>query len=1238
MDRLLKRYLFLILAVLTFITAGFFEHRLLHKHPEQMLLKKFQEELFDREKDLKIRLDEITGIVSDTSFKGDYIGRLNKYDQSLEKHGFGFLVYKNGELKYWSDRLVSFNSFPVTHQKEERLIKLPNGYYLLNQVITKDQTIVGLILIKNDYSHENEYLQNTFQKSFNLPEDYIISTKKEGNGYPITASDGKYLFSIEPAGKILCTKAQLVCPGILYIISLILILLFARCEFKKSNHPIAFKLLVLAGALFIFYWLHIVFQFPKVFYVIGFFTPEQFGYSIWLPSLGDYLLATLFFFFWALNFGYDADIKFLTRGIHLHTDYVALFILFILGCLYLLVNSFILILIENSSFSFSLNHIVELSVQSVIAYFSIALLLLGLAVISVRIIDDIRSIMPRNRIIIFTLSVALLLAGLQYLILAGISYLVLGLFFAFILMLLLFSKAYLRNFTLSYLITIISLFAVYSLFIVYKTVTAKEREEQRTYAFTLVSEHDPQAEIDLTRIQDQIKHDSIIPKLLITPFDNEQEVQHYITNKYFGGYFRKYDIQVVLCTKSTILDIQPDHESAPCYPFFDESIDRDGLQVEGTNFYFMDNMNGRITYLGKIRYPYRITNDTTGITVYIELNSSLVSEGIGYPELLLDRAMKKPESYQRFDYAKYSAGQLVDTHGDFAYNQHISSYNLGDEEYTYKKWGGYEHIIYHTRGDNYVIVSREIYGLVAYLISFPYLFVFYFLLTILLLLAGSRFIRKKSLTFDFRFKVQASIISTVLLSLIIVAVGTVFYNIDTYNTKHREDLDEKMKSIAAEIEMSKDRLKNLTDANQEWLYNDLIDLSNVFRTDVNIYGTDGELIASSRPEIYEQGLISRRINSEAYYALFHQYETSHFQPENIGSLSYLSAYQPVIDDNGDYLGFINLPYFTRQDKYSQEITTVIVAFINLYVIFFLASLIVAVFVSNQITKPLTLIRENLRKIELGKRSEPINYVKNDEIGSLVKEYNRKVDELAASAELLARSERETAWREMAKQIAHEIKNPLTPMKLNIQNLQRKKGNPEELEESVEKVSQLLIEQIDNLSSIATEFSNFAKIPTARNQIFNLAAQLRKAIDLFETEDKSIISLNIENSEDISVKADRDQFSRAILNLIKNAIQAIPPTQEAKINILLNRQGHNARIMVSDNGSGIAKELQDKLFSPSFTTKSGGMGLGLAIVKNIVENFRGRIWFKTRLGIGTTFFIEIPVYEEEENDEDNGIKR
>ena len=1238
MDSTFKKNIFLVLAILLLIIAGILETGYLRKHPEVSLIEEFQQELNRKEIKLNDYIDEISTIVSADSFKGDYLGQLHQYGPYMEEGGYGFLVFEGSELKYWSDRTISFYDYLPETESNEKLVVLPNGYYLQEKAESGAYSIIGLILIKYNYPHVNEYLRNSFRNSFNLPDSYGITEEKGQNSFPVYSKSGSYLFSVQPVGEVLCTKGQLFYPGVLYLLALFLLMVYGRYLFKYSNRPVVFRLFVLAAALFCVYWMHVLFNFPKVFYILDFFSPGHFGYSIWLPSLGDYAIVTLFFFYWALNLSLDLDFEKLIKESLMPPRLVVVIIFLALGGLFLLINNFIGILVENSSISFSLNHIIELSSQSVIAYFSIAFQMLGLAVITVKVVEDTRKVVPRKTLIASVITVTFLLAILQLLVLVQVSLPVLILFLAFLIILVFFTIEYLYRYSLSYLIILISVFSVFTLFVVYNTVSQKEREAQRLFAQNLVTEYDPAAEMFLTEIQNQVNIDSVIPTYLLPPFENLDELEIYIVNRYFGGYFRDYDIQITVCRGNDDLLIQPDNITVPCFPFFDEWIDSQGLQIQGTSFYFMDNMNGRITYFGKLHYPLSYnTLDTLGIAVFVELNSSIVSEGIGYPELLIDKSMKRPDSYKRFHYAQYFDGQLVGQSGDFDYSQNISTYNPGIEEFTYREWDNHEHVIYHSREENYVIVSREVYGLIEYLISFPYIFVFYFLVTIIFLLLGNRSLRKKSISFDLKFRIQASIISIVLLSLLIVAGGTIIYNIDTYKNKHRESLDEKMKSVAEEFEMRKDRVANLTPENIDWMFNELVKLSNVFRTDVNVYDVNGELIATSRPEIFEKGLISDKMNLTAYYELYNRYQTKYIQTERIGDLSYLSAYQPIINDDGRYLGFINLPYFIRQDKYSQEISTLIVAFINLYVILLLASIIVAVFISNQITRPLTMIRENLRKMELGKRSEPIGYTRNDEIGSLVKEYNKKVDELAASAELLARSERESAWREMAKQIAHEIKNPLTPMKLNIQYLQRLTDASGDADGNIGRITKLLIEQIDTLSAIAAEFSNFAQIPLARNQVFNLSGQLKNTIELFDTHDKADIHLKFEESEDIFVNADREQFSRAVINLIKNAIQAIPDNQEGLVRISLKRSGHKAVISIEDNGSGIAPELQDKLFSPSFTTKTSGMGLGLAITKNIVENFKGRIWFHTKPGKGTTFFIEIPIYEKTEYDENNSTE-
>jgi len=272
-----------------------------------------------------------------------------------------------------------------------------------------------------------------------------------------------------------------------------------------------------------------------------------------------------------------------------------------------------------------------------------------------------------------------------------------------------------------------------------------------------------------------------------------------------------------------------------------------------------------------------------------------------------------------------------------------------------------------------------------------------------------------------------------------------------------------------------------------------------------------------------------------------------------------------------------------------------------------------------------MLQDKFRKIRLGAKNDPILYHSRDELGGLVKEYNRAIGELAQSANRLARSERESAWREMAKQIAHEINNPLTPMKLSIQHLKRAyDNNSERFSEYMEKISRSLVEQIDSLSDIATEFSNFAKMPVAQNERMDIIEKINNVIPIFAIDDnKRAFHTDYHGLEHAMIFADKEQISRVFINLFKNALQAIPKGRQAEIRIDVQRIDRMVWVQVKDNGIGIPEEMQEKIFRPNFTTKSSGMGMGLSIVHSIIKSIDGTISFKTSRGEGTTFIISLP---------------
>jgi nitrogen fixation/metabolism regulation signal transduction histidine kinase len=263
----------------------------------------------------------------------------------------------------------------------------------------------------------------------------------------------------------------------------------------------------------------------------------------------------------------------------------------------------------------------------------------------------------------------------------------------------------------------------------------------------------------------------------------------------------------------------------------------------------------------------------------------------------------------------------------------------------------------------------------------------------------------------------------------------------------------------------------------------------------------------------------------------------------------------------------------------------------------------------------------MTQTKLTRRNEKI-FVKNpsEEIGKLIEAYNAMIDELEESAAKLARGEREQAWREMAKQVAHEIKNPLTPMRLTVQSFEGKFDPKDpEAKKKMKEFSKTLIQQIDTMSSIASAFSNFAEMPAQQNETLNVVKTVKLALDIFNENYIHFIA----DEEVIIAELDRTQLIRVVTNLVKNAIQAVPEVPSPRILVTVASEGQLVKISVADNGVGIADEVKDKVFEPKFTTKSSGMGLGLGMVKNIVETYNGQISFTSQLGKGTVFTVVFP---------------
>jgi len=420
---------------------------------------------------------------------------------------------------------------------------------------------------------------------------------------------------------------------------------------------------------------------------------------------------------------------------------------------------------------------------------------------------------------------------------------------------------------------------------------------------------------------------------------------------------------------------------------------------------------------------------------------------------------------------------------------------------------------------------------------------------------------------------------------------------------------------------------------RENLSNALTQAAKYTESDINLYDTDGKLIVSSQPQIYENNLLSRHINPRALANIQEQDNQSLVLDESVGSLHYKSSYVGVRSFNtGNLLGILSIPFFESQNQLEQQIIKVLTNVINIFTLTFIIFLFISYVASSLLTFPLKYITQKLKRTSLSDYNEPLSWDSNDEIGLMISEYNRMLVKLESSKEALSRSEKESAWREMAKQVAHEIKNPLTPMKLSLQHLKRVLENAAHVvggngdngdKEATTKPIDNLLDQVDTLNEIATSFSSFAQMPLPKSEYFDLAPVVKRTVELFQDEKKSI-RLHVEPGV-FGVESDSHLMSRILSNLIINAKQSIPQGREPVLQVTLQKGVKGFLILkVTDNGTGIAREIQEKVFLPNFSTKYAGSGIGLAIAKRGIEHSGGRITFETKEQLGTTFYIELPL--------------
>jgi len=473
------------------------------------------------------------------------------------------------------------------------------------------------------------------------------------------------------------------------------------------------------------------------------------------------------------------------------------------------------------------------------------------------------------------------------------------------------------------------------------------------------------------------------------------------------------------------------------------------------------------------------------------------------------------------------------------------------------------------------------------------------------------------LTFSARIQVYLNLA----FSIPIFLIGALIISILNSENKNatKDEYLQKAENVGTNIVSDLEKFKKglITD---EELQNQIIKSSKLIQTDINLFDRNGVLLVSNQPFIYESDFLSKLVNPFAMQEIAEKGQGKIMLIESVGTLEYNSVYAAIKSyETGELIGIIGIPFFESQKNSEKAIIEILTTIINVFTMAFILLIGFSYVASQFLTKPLEMITQKITITSLSKLNEPLDYQSEDEIGILVGAYNKMLVQLEESKQALSKNEKESAWREMARQVAHEIKNPLTPMKLTLQHLRRIFSDNPRAEKSVE----TLLVQIETLSDIATSFSSFANMPIPKNEEFDIAQTLLQTTVLYRNDEKAQLNVHIEDQHCI-VMGDKNLTSRIFTNLILNGIQAVPNSRKPIIDVLLKINNEKVLIEIRDNGTGIDEDITHKVFLPNFSTKFTGSGIGLALAKRGIEHAGGKIWFETEKEMGTSFFIEMPI--------------
>ena len=1103
-------------------------------------------------------------------------------------------LYRNDSLKGWinqfpiaNDRITVDKSFFRLHHlsgpdqaflaplafldSDQAYVSLGSAWYFIKSVSQGSDRLLCGICIKREYTQESMSYANGVNPRLRLDDKYTTVPLNSVSGAIVKSLSGKPLFSIAENTRSHYSYGYYPLHWVvilLLIVAVFLLHLALRNKYSLAIYLVAVSLL----ALWAMHLAHICDPAGEL------FSPLTYAGSNLLDSLASLLTVNVFFFLVTVGlFITRAKLlrwyRSLGRGMRIVCAAVCVAATLLLA---FYINYSFRSLIFNSNLSFNLGRIYGINLFSVLSLISYGLLFTALLhMIQI----SITSIFGRRVINLYSWQPLLI-----------------------------------------YLLVI----SLYSTLTIYSTSLKKEYSSNKVTTDKLSIDRDLSLEMQLRMIESGIKNDQIIAMLCFWPEGGNDLIRNRLLERYlFRSFSSRYNMMVTTCNSTTQILINRNTPAVNCLGFYSDELRKNGVPLtSGSNFFYMNNLNGQTRYLGVFTYvDYSILQTTN---LYIEIASRFMTDKGTSMSGILTKQSSDMDLPPFYSYAKYYSGKLVSYSGRESFPTEINpdDYSKG---YYLQHTSKSIRFINKVSEDDLVILSRPVPGFMRHLVLFSYLL----LLFGFIIVPATSGLRKSSLLAmprnSYKRRITLLMLLSTLLALACVGIGTIWFTVKRNKTINERNMVANMEIVQSTLSDYCQYALLYADINTPQMQEAMKSLSNSTGNDINIYDTNGILVSTTQPEIYNQSVLGLRMDHSAYRAIVEESYMNYIGKESIAGNSFQSIYAPLYNIDGDLVAIANIPHVTGQSQFQQEGAIIVASIINLYLVILIASILISLMMAGSISKPLTRIRSFMERLPRSSKKEHLDYREGkDEVGMLVAAYNRMVDELDESTRRLARTERETAWKEMARQIAHEIKNPLTPMQLSIQHVQRlRKNNVPGWEEEFDKVSRSLLEQIDILSSTASDFSTLSKLLSdEQSGVDDLVALLNQEMVLFKGNEH--ISVTFETDLDNAfVRIRKQQIIRAFVNLITNAEQALEKTG-GNILVTLCRKDSVYQVTVEDDGPGVKDEFVNKLFSPNFTTKVGGSGLGLAICKDIFEQNDGTISYlkSERLG-GASFVVTLP---------------